>query len=131
VRTSNNDFKNYYSDALINVLSIWRKMSSSIAVTPTASHQDKNLLIRRCCGKIFLQSGQLKFHTCIHLWYTYWGEDLSAIYATSDFSMRTNSINTTQSTLESTLKFVCDDSFVPATLKDTNTSVSPTKCTEY
>jgi hypothetical protein len=65
VRTSN-DFKNHYSDALMNILSIWRRMSSSIAVTPRASHQDKNLLIRRCCGKIFLQFGQLKFHTCIH-----------------------------------------------------------------
>jgi len=28
------------------------------------------------------------------------------------------------------MKFVCDDSFVPGILKDTNTSVSPTKCTE-
>jgi len=66
VRTSSSNFKNYYSDALINVLSIWRRMSSSIAITPRASHQDKNLLIRRCCVKIFLQSGQFKFHTRIH-----------------------------------------------------------------
>ena len=130
MRSSNDDFKNYYRDALINVLSIWRRMSSSIEVTPRTSHQDKNLLVRRCSGKIFLQFGQLKSRACIHI-----GEKTRVCHLRNKrfFHANAHRIHYTVHIgihIYTYMKFVCDDSFVHGILKDTNASVSPTKCTE-
>jgi len=61
--------------------------------------------------------------------YTYWGED-SCLLSTQQALFHANTQHkhyTIHIGMDICMKFVCDDSFVPGILKETNISVSPTK----